>query len=131
MHCPLFSRCVLLFSLFIAVPTFSLAQGFGRSKETVTLRRKLPALFHLKGTNVSIKVVAHAKNSQDFAAQLTPLLEAALQQNDKRIVIDDGNPQTRITCTVTSYTAPTRQVLSRNNTMLTKQGAQNTQQQYQ
>lgn len=121
----------LLPLLFVPPAPPLYAQGFGKSKQTVVLRRKLPAIFHLKGTAVSVKVIATPANSQAIARQLGPLLETALQQSDSRITIENGNPQTIVTCNITSYKPPVRQVLSRPNTVVTKRGAQTTAQPYQ
>lgn len=122
---------VWVFSILLILPPSLGAQGFGKSKQTAVLRRKLPAIFHLKGTAVNVKVIATSSNSQAVAKQLGPLLETALQQNDNRITIEGKNPRTVITCNITSYKPPVRQVLSRPNTVVTKRGAQTTPQPYQ
>jgi hypothetical protein len=106
------------------------AQGFGVAKDSVTLHRKLPAIFHLTGTAVSVKATGTSASTKPLADQLGTLLETALQHNDSRITIESKGAQTVITCTITSYSVPKIQTLTRENTSLTKKGTQSTGQQY-
>ncbi len=103
--------------LLMASPCF--AQHFGFfTKETVTLHRKLPSVFLLTGTQVSVKV---APSANPLAAQLGPLIETLLQQNDHRVSIENTNPQTLITCTISAYVPPNI-VKSTSAPIVTKKG---------
>ena len=90
------------------------SQGFGGGvrglggmmKETVRLHRKLPAVFVLPGTNVSVKITTTAPAANALPVSMTPLVETTLQQNDNRIVIESSKPQVLISCVITGYIPP-------------------------
>ena len=50
------------------------AQGFGLSKKTVKLQRKMPATVHLPGAGFDVQVNAHDSSNADAARMLTDLL---------------------------------------------------------
>ena len=121
----------LLGSLLVFLPCACFAQGFGGiSKETVTLHRKLPALFPLTGTDVSVKVTASSANANSLAQNLSPMVETVLQENDHRVTIENAKPQTLISCVITGYVPPSIQNLIRSAPIPTKKGKQNPPQQY-
>ncbi len=130
MNCACCIRLATLVALCLWGEGAVWAQGFGMSKDSVTLHRKLPAIFHLTGTAISIKVTSTAANSKTLADQLPALLEAAMQGNDSRITTDSKSPQTIITCNITSYRVPTIQTLTRSSANISKKGTQPTSQQY-
>ncbi|MBV9759759.1 MAG: hypothetical protein JO340_04255 [Acidobacteriaceae bacterium] len=101
-----------LFSTACAVGLAS--EGFGFSKATVTLRRKLPAIFKLTGTDIKLTVTtAKGVNGGLLAQQLSPDIESYLQNSDHRIAVVADKPQTLIDCTITGYIAPVIQHLTR------------------
>jgi len=53
------------------------AQSFGTAKEKVTLLRKLPALVHLPGDSIAVRVTGHDERS-NLARDLQSMLEAEL-----------------------------------------------------
>lgn len=80
------------------------AQGFGASKEKVTLQRKLPALIQLPGNTIKVAVTTADEDGAlpyDFQA----LLETELLKDDPDLREDD-NPATQIICQITEYSHP-------------------------
>lgn len=122
--------------LFVSSSPTLRPQGFGTlSRETVILHRKLPAIFSLTGTNISVKVKATAVSANALPVPLTSLIETMLQQSDNRVVVDDSKPQTLIFCTITGYIPPriqnlTRTVTTSNNKKIFSTQSQQQQQPY-
>ena len=114
----------LFFSVFLATARHGDSQGFGMTKASVKLHRKLPALFLLKGTELSVKVKSTAANTSSIAQALGPLVETMLQQSDKRVIIENAKPQTLIECNITNYVPPQIQKLTRGTAVPTKKGTQ-------
>ena len=106
--------------LLLSTPCYSQHFGFF-SKETVTLHRKLPSVFLLTGTQVSVKVISTAPNTTALGAQLGPMIETLLQQNDHRVSVENVKPQTLITCTISGYVPPAI-VKSTSPPIVTKKG---------
>jgi tetratricopeptide (TPR) repeat protein len=102
------AKIVLLATLgvatFVAAPAG--AQGFGASKEKVTLHRKLPAVVHLPGD--TIKVVIKSSDAEEDGAlpyDFQALLETELLKDDPNLREDD-NPAAEIICEITEYSHP-------------------------
>src|SRR6266849_8460287 len=76
------------------------AQGFGLSKKTVKLQRKMPATVHLPGPGFDVKVLAHDSGNADAARMLTDLLTTELQKYDKKLQVKETSPDEVIHCTI-------------------------------
>ncbi len=92
------------------------AQSFGAAKEKVLLQRKLPALAHLSGKTIKVKVTSH-KEDAALAPDLSAQLETELLKNDPRLTTTENNPSSLILCQITDYSHPqpivtTQQALS-------------------
>jgi tetratricopeptide (TPR) repeat protein len=81
------------------------AQNFGASKTTVKLQRKLPALYHLPGKTIRVRVTAHGDQA-DLAIDLQGQLLTELMKNDSQLQEDENDPSVTVTCQVTSYAHP-------------------------
>jgi tetratricopeptide (TPR) repeat protein len=81
------------------------AQNFGMAKTKVTLKRKLPALVHLPGDTIRVKVTGH-QDQTDLAHDLEALLETELLKDDARLRVDETNPATTISCQIISFDHP-------------------------
>jgi hypothetical protein len=101
------------------------AQNFGTAKERVTLERKLPALVHLTGTTIKVKVTGH-EDQTDLASDLQALLETELLKDDPRLTAEDRNPSAVVTCQITNYSHPKPTVTARPS-YATGNGAQKSQ----
>jgi tetratricopeptide (TPR) repeat protein len=102
------ARIILLFSMSIGLLAAAPAgaQGFGASKEKVTLHRKLPAVIHLPGD--TIKVVINSSDAEEDGAlpyDFQALLETELLKDDANLREDD-NPAVEIICEITEYSHP-------------------------
>jgi len=87
----------------MATPVY--AQNFGMAKTTVKLQRKLPALYHLPGNTIRVRVAAHAEQA-DLATDLQGQLETELLKNDPHLQEDENDPAVTVTCQITSYSHP-------------------------
>jgi len=81
-------------------------QSFGAAKEKVTLLRKLPALVHLPGDSIAVRVTGHNEHS-DLARDLQSMLEAEITKDDPRLRIDERAPSAIISCRITDFSHPT------------------------
>jgi tetratricopeptide (TPR) repeat protein len=102
------ARIILLFSMSIGLLAAAPAgaQGFGASKEKVTLHRRLPAVIHLPGD--TIKVVINSSDAEEDGAlpyDFQALLETELLKDDANLREDD-NPAVEIICEITEYSHP-------------------------
>lgn len=95
------------------------AQSFGVSKVKITLVRKLPAMVHLAGTTIKVKVTAHADQS-DLATDLQSLLETELLKDDPRLRLEEQSPSTLIYCQITAYSHPQPTTTTRSTLALGK-----------
>jgi hypothetical protein len=80
-------------------------QSFGAAKEKVTLLRKLPALVHLPGDSIAVRVTGHDEHS-DLARDLQSMLEAEITKDDPRLRIDERAPAAIISCRITDFSHP-------------------------
>ncbi len=81
------------------------AQSFGAAKEKVVLQRKLPALAHLSGNTIKVKVTAH-KEDASLAPDLEAQLETELLKNNPRLTTTEINPSSVVLCEITDYSHP-------------------------
>src|SRR5580692_861709 len=94
------------FSIFFLLPQLSglvtavHAQGFGLSKKTVKLQRKMPATVHLPGPGFDVQVNAHDSGNADAARMLSDLLTIELQKYDKKLQVKPASPDEVIHCTI-------------------------------
>ena len=88
------------------------AQSFGTAKEKVTLLRKLPALVHLPGDTIAVRVTGHDDRS-DLARDLQSMLEAELTKDDPRLRIEERAPAAIISCRITGFSHPPPTVTAR------------------
>ena len=88
------------------------AQSFGTAKEKVTLLRKLPALVHLPGDSIAVRVTGHDERS-NLARDLQSMLEAELTKDDPRLRIDERVPSAVISCRITEFAHPPPTVTAR------------------
>jgi hypothetical protein len=80
------------------------SQGFGSTKEKITLQRKLPAIIHLPGDTIKVSVTTADEDGAlpyDFQA----LLETELLKDQPSLRIDDS-PAVFINCQITEYSHP-------------------------
>jgi len=105
-------RARLLLALAGALlPCFGLqttarAQGFGATKKTITLERKLPAVVHLPGTAIDIRPVVSDPYKRDVAQALADVLLVNLQKNDTRLHVDKDSPDVVIAYSITTFQTP-------------------------
>jgi tetratricopeptide (TPR) repeat protein len=97
------------------------AQGFGAAKEKVLLQRKLPALAHLSGKTIKVKVTAH-KDDANLATDLSSQLETELLKNDPRLTTTDNNPSSVILCQIIDYSHPQPIVTTQQALSISKKG---------
>jgi hypothetical protein len=71
------AACFLV--LAVSLTSAAHAQGFGSSKEKVTLHRKLPPTAHLNGSAIEVQVTGHNVQS-DVVNSLRDMLEAELSR---------------------------------------------------
>src|ERR1700747_747051 len=117
---PLF---LLLFIL--ARPVCVQAQGFGAmSKKKINLHRKLPAAVHLTGSAIRIQVTPHDPKNAEIASAVSDILQADLLKHDTNLRIEQTHPDTFISCTITNFSVPPMQVVTRNITTEKKVGKQ-------
>ena len=105
-------RVVACLSIGLVAAAAAFAQNFGMAKEKVTLVRKLPALVHLTGTTIKVKVTGH-DDQTDLAHDLQALLETELLKSDSRLRVDDSKPSAVLTCQITGYSHPQPTVTTR------------------
>src|SRR3984957_1310954 len=96
------------------------AQGFGLSKKTVKLQRKMPATVHLPGPGFDVQVNAHDSNNADAARMLTDLLTTELQKYDKKLQVKPTSPDELIHCTIMTFQIPPPVAFTRNEVVLQK-----------
>ncbi|MGA8528679.1 MAG: hypothetical protein WB622_03125 [Acidobacteriaceae bacterium] len=94
-------------------------QNFGMAKTKVTLQRKLPALMHLPGDTIRVRVVAH-DDQADLAHDLQALLETELLQDDPQLREEEHDPAVTVTCQITNFAHPQPTVTQRPNLLATK-----------
>ena len=99
----LYLVCAALAGLLISVPAN--AQGFGTTKKKIVLHRKLPPTAHITGNSFEVQVSSHGIQ-EDIGVDLKSMLETELMKDDVRLRVEDKNPDTLITCTVTEYAQP-------------------------
>ena len=80
------------------------AQSFGAAKEKVTLTRKLPALVHLTGDTIKVKV-AGGPQLGEMPGDFQALLETELMKDDPSLRVDDS-ASTIITCQIIDFSHP-------------------------
>jgi tetratricopeptide (TPR) repeat protein len=88
------------------------AQSFGTAKEKVTLLRRLPALVHLPGDSIAVRVTGHDERS-DLVRDLQSMLETELTKDDPRLRIDERAPSAVISCRITEFAHPPPTVTAR------------------
>src|ERR1700753_445327 len=71
--------------LVSALPVATRGQGFGLTKKTVKLERKMPAVVHLPGPGFDVHAVARERGNEDAAQTLSELLTVEMQKYDKRL----------------------------------------------
>lgn len=81
------------------------AQNFGMAKTKVNLERKLPALYHLPGNTIRVRVTGHP-NEADLANDLQMQLETELLKDNSQLQDDENNPEVTINCQITNYDHP-------------------------
>ena len=111
------SRTAFLVSLLVVsfTPVCVRAQGFGTvSKKKIDLHRKLPAAIHLPGNALKIQVASRSPESAEMANKISDILQAQLQKYDTNLRMDPDHPDAIVTCTITSYSMPPAQMITRN-----------------
>src|SRR5215467_8470231 len=78
------------------------AQGFGKIKHKVVLRRKLPPIAHLTGS-FAVRAEARDKQNAETAQKVADILETSILQHDNQLIPDKNKPDTVIICNVISY----------------------------
>jgi tetratricopeptide (TPR) repeat protein len=88
------------------------AQSFGSAKEKVTLLRKLPALVHLPGDSIEVKVTGRPDQTE-LARDLQSMLEAELTKDDPRLRVTEHAASAIISCRITDFSHPQPTVTTR------------------
>lgn len=117
------SVCILSFALFLQFVAFGplvRAQGFGLTKKTVKLERKMPASVHLPGPGFDVQVTAHDANSADSARMLSDLLTTELQKYDKKLQVKTTSPDETVHCTILTFQIPPPVTYTRNEMVFQK-----------
>ena len=115
-----FFSIFLLFSQLACLMTGVRAQGFGLSKKTVKLQRKMPATVHLPGPGFDVKVNAHDSGNADAARMLSDLLTNELQKYDKKLQVKATSPDEVIHCTIMTFQIPPPVSYTRNEVVMQK-----------
>lgn len=110
----------LVFSQFAAFVNGARAQGFGLTKKTVKLQRKMPASVHLPGPGFDVQVNAHDAGNADSARMLSDLLTNELQKYDKKLQVKATSPDELIHCTIMTFQIPPPVPYMRNEVVLQK-----------
>ncbi len=92
-------------AVLAGLPVPAHAQGFGTTKKKIVLHRKLPPTAHITGNSFEVQVTSHGIQ-EDIGVDLKSMLETELMKDDVRLRVEDKNPDTLITCTVTEYAQP-------------------------
>jgi hypothetical protein len=102
------------FVLFQAIAPGLEAQGFGKIKKHVVLRRKLPPIAHLTG---SFTVQASARDPQyvKVAQKTADILETEILNHDNQLLDDKIKPDTIITLNVVNYSPPRMITVTKTN----------------
>ncbi len=87
----------------LAMPVYG--QSFGMAKEKVTLQRKLPALYHLPGNTIRVRVTGH-QDETDLVNDLQTLLETELLKDNSQLQDDENDPMVTVSCKITNYAHP-------------------------
>jgi hypothetical protein len=115
-----FSFFFLLFVHFAWFASGTHAQGFGPTKKTVKLQRKMPASVHLPGPGFEVQVNAHDSGNADAAHMLTDLLTTELQKYDKKLHVKTTSPDEMILCTIMRFQIPPSVSFTRNEVVMQK-----------
>ncbi len=96
------------------------AQGFGLTKKTIKLQRKMPAAVHLPGPGFDVQVNAHDAGNADAARMLSDLLTTELQKYDKKLQVKPTGPDEVIHCTIMTFQIPPPVSYTRNEVVFQK-----------
>jgi hypothetical protein len=96
------------------------AQGFGLTKKTIKLQRKMPAAVHLPGPGFDVQVNAHDTANADAARMLSDLLTTELQKYDKKLQVKSSGPDEIIRCTIMTFQIPPPVPYTRNEVVFQK-----------
>jgi len=107
----------LLSSQFAGFVPAARAQGFGLTKKTIKLQRKMPAAVQLPGPGFVVKVEAHEAANADAAHMLTDLLTTEMQKYNKKLQVKETSPDEVIHCTIMTFTVPPPSNYTRNETV--------------
>ena len=123
-RCSIFSSYLACFAaltaLLFAQAAPTSAQGFGSSKKTITLQRKLPGLIHLPGNGIDIRPVVRDPTQRDLAQALSDLLLVTLQKNDTALHSDKTSPDVVIAYSIITFQTPPPTTSVRQETQLQK-----------
>ena len=114
-----FAAVFLLLSFAAAAPQIR-AQGFGLTKKSIRLQRKMPATVHLPGPGFEVQVNAHDATNADAARMLSDLLTTELQKYDKNLQLKTSSPDEIIHATVMTFQIPPPTPFTRNEVVLQK-----------
>lgn len=112
--------CLFLFLQFAGLGSRVRAQGFGLTKKTIKLERKMPASVHLPGPGFDVQVTAHDANSADSARMLSDLLTTELQKYDKKLQVKTTSPDETVHCTILTFQIPPPVTYTRNEMVFQK-----------
>jgi len=110
---------VLLF-LQLGFAAVAHGQGFGLTKKTIKLQRKMPAAVHLPGPGFDVQVNAHDAANADAARMLSDLLTTELQKYDKKLQVKPTGPDEVIRCTIMTFQIPPPVPYTRNEVVFQK-----------
>ena len=96
------------------------AQGFGLTKKTIKLQRKMPAAVHLPGPGFDVQVNSHDAANADAARMLGDLLTTELQKYDKKLQVKSSGPDEVIHCTIMTFQIPAPVPYTRNEVVFQK-----------
>ena len=110
---------LITLSIAILNPSPLPAQGFGKSKKTITLERRLPALVHVTASSYSVKVATRNSQYRDVAEKLQTIVETELAKYDRKLTVDSQKPDMVISLNIINFNVPQPIAVQNTSTQLT------------
>ena len=110
---------LIAMSVAALLPPLLPAQGFGKSKKTVTLERRLPALVHVTANSYSVKVAARNPQYRDVAEKLQTIVETELAKYNRKLTVDTQKPDMVISLNIINFSVPQPIAVQNTSTPIT------------
>jgi hypothetical protein len=117
---PSLCAVALLLCLQLGFAGVAYGQGFGLTKKTIKLQRKMPAAVHLPGPGFDVQVNSHDAANADAARMLSDLLTTELQKYDKKLQVKPSGADEVIRCTIMTFQIPPPVPYTRNEVVFQK-----------